>query len=99
MTPLNSYSLHLISTNQIRLSSWVTKVDMIELVCLVISPYIMNQIPYPQGEGVGQAEFGNVPGPERLEVVGEADLAPSVHLRCLPVQLGECDFGGCQLIG
>ena len=34
-----------------------------------------------------------VPAPERLEVVGEADLAAAVHLGRLAVELGQRDLG------
>ena len=34
-----------------------------------------------QRHGVSYPELGGVTAPERLEVVSQADLAPSVHLR------------------
>ena len=34
-----------------------------------------------------------VPAPERLEVVGEADLSAAVHLGRLAVELGQRDLG------
>ena len=55
--------------------------------------------PQPQGHGVGDAELWRVPSPERLEVVGETDLAAAVHLGRFAVQLGEGDLGGGGRVG
>lgn len=46
----------------------------------------------PQRHEVRQTKLGNVAGPQGLEVVAEANFAPSVHLGCFPIQLRDGDL-------
>ena len=47
----------------------------------------------PKSHGVSDAELAYVASPQRLEVIGHADLAAAVHLGRLAVQLGYGDLG------
>ena len=42
---------------------------------------------------MGDSKLGHVPGPEWFEMVCQANLAPSVHLGGLSVQLWNGDLG------
>lgn len=43
-------------------------------------------------------EFGNISGPQRFEMIRQANFTTSIHLRGFSVQFGKCNFRCCRWI-